>query len=214
MISKSDPRSDKARRAAAGDLSLESGANALSRIVEIDEVPEGGLQVAIRADAAERAAIAENAGLIAVESLEADLDVAKLGEGKFQVAGPLRARIVQTCVVSLEPFESEIHAEVAADFAGQAKKSLLRRGKAAREAMRDTESRDDLSQSFAAQLDAPDPIVDGRIDLGALAVEFFILNLDPYPRKPGVRFEGAEFSSSPDAAASPFAILKNLKDDD
>ena len=36
--------------------------------------------------------------------------------------------------------------------------------------------------------DAPDPIVDGKIDLGALAAEFLALGLDPYPRKPGVAF--------------------------
>ncbi len=34
--------------------------------------------------------------------------------------------------------------------------------------------------------DPPDPIIDGKIDLGALAAEFFALGLDPYPRKPGV----------------------------
>ena len=38
--------------------------------------------------------------------------------------------------------------------------------------------------------DAPDPIVDGKIDLGALAAEFMILGLDPYPRKPGVVLTG------------------------
>ena len=31
--------------------------------------------------------------------------------------------------------------------------------------------------------DAPDPIVDGKVDLGALAAEFIALALDPYPRK-------------------------------
>ena len=36
--------------------------------------------------------------------------------------------------------------------------------------------------------DEPDPVVDGKIDLGALASEFFALGLDPYPRKPGAVF--------------------------
>ncbi|MGA2638909.1 YceD family protein [Methylocella sp.] len=214
MTSKGEPKPSKARRGPAGERAPAGGASNLSRIVEVDEVPEGGLQIAIRADAAERAAIAKSAGLIAVESLEAALEIAKQGEGKFKVVGPLRARIVQTCVVSLEPFESEIHAEVAADFAGHARKSLPRRSRSTRDAAREAEAVDDLAQSFAAQLDAPDPIVDGRIDLGALVEEFLVLYLDPYPRKPGVRFEGAEFSGAPDEAASPFAMLKKLKDGD
>ena len=51
--------------------------------------------------------------------------------------------------------------------------------------------------------DEPDPLIDGKIDLGALAAEFFALGLDPYPRKPGVSFEAPE-----DAADdSPLADL-------
>ena len=37
--------------------------------------------------------------------------------------------------------------------------------------------------------DPPEPIVNGAIDLGALAAEFLMLGLDPYPRKPGAVFE-------------------------
>jgi len=36
--------------------------------------------------------------------------------------------------------------------------------------------------------DPPDPIINGQIDLGALAAEFLVLNLDLYPRKPGATF--------------------------
>ena len=52
--------------------------------------------------------------------------------------------------------------------------------------------------------DAPDPIVDGQIDLGALAAEFMLLGLDPYPRKPGVEFAPP---SEQDAQDTPFARL-------
>ena len=42
------------------------------------------------------------------------------------------------------------------------------------------------TQTFSlADEDEPDPIIDGKIDLGALTAEFFALGLDPYPRKPG-----------------------------
>ncbi len=131
MPSKGEPGRGKARRDAAGERAEPSAANAFSRIVEVDEIAEGDLPISIRADAAERAGIARNAGLIAVESLEADLEVAKHGGDKFSVAGALRARIVQTCVVSLEPFESEIQAEIAVDFAAEPKKQPARRGRAA-----------------------------------------------------------------------------------
>ena len=54
--------------------------------------------------------------------------------------------------------------------------------------------------------DEPDPIVDGKIDLGALAAEFFALGLDPYPRKPGVAFEPP---AEPEPEATPFAVLRD-----
>lgn len=214
MTSKRDPKPVRAGRTTPAARATAGEAGPLSRVIEVDDVPDGGLQIAIRADGAERAALAKSAGLIAVELLEADLDVVKEGEAKFRVSGPLRARVAQSCVVSLEPFESEIDAEIAADFAGHSRKGPSRKGHARPGGGARDAAPADLSQSFAAQLDAPDPIVDGRIDLGALVAEFLVLNLDPYPRKPGVRFEGAEFSSTPDEGASPFAVLKKLKDGD
>ena len=61
-----------------------------------------------------------------------------------------------------------------------------------------------------ADEDEPDPIVDGRIDIGALAAEFFALGLDPYPRKAGVAFERP---AEPEGEATPFSALKDKKPD-
>ena len=33
--------------------------------------------------------------------------------------------------------------------------------------------------------DSPEPLVGGAVDLGAVATEFLVLGIDPYPRKPG-----------------------------
>jgi hypothetical protein len=56
-------------------------------------------------------------------------------------------------------------------------------------------------------LDGPEALVDGAVDLGALAIEFLILGLDPYPRK-----EGAVFQQPPDIEPEPgpFAALAGL----
>jgi hypothetical protein len=175
----------------------------LSRVVEVDDIPETGLEISIRADVAERAGIAKNAGLVAVDGLEADLTIIWRDQAKLTVSGPLRASVVQTCVVSLDPFEAEIRADIEADFSPPSKKDKPPK----RQAAGGRERTDDFSSSFAAELDAPDPIIDGRIDVGALVEEFLLLNLDPYPRKPGVRFDAADFCA-PDEAPSPFAILR------
>ena len=57
--------------------------------------------------------------------------------------------------------------------------------------------------------DEPDELVDGRIDLGAIASEFLTLALDPYPRKPGVAFEGPALEAE---KPSPFSRLRVLSD--
>jgi hypothetical protein len=203
---KGEPRSGIARGGAAAESAPVSGASKLSRLVDVNDIPEGGLQVPVQADAAERAGVAKRAGLLAVHLLEADLAITRLDETKLRVAGPLRARVAETCVVSLDPFETGIDAGIEADFVPEARRSVPRRAGSARR----PQPVDDASSSFTAQLNAPDPIIDGRIDLGALVEEFLILNLDPYPRKPGVRFHGGEFSIAPDETASPFSVLKKL----
>ena len=95
----------------------------------------------------------------------------------------------QTCVVTLEPLENPIEESIDLVFT-PATHAL------------------DMSQIEAPLDDAPEAMVDGTVDLGALATEFLILGIDPYPRKPGAVFQ----SPAPDDdAARPFAALDALK---
>ena len=64
----------------------------------------------------------------------------------------------------------------------------------------------------ASALDAPDPIENDEIDLGALATEFFMLGIDPYPKRPGAVFDPvAQLGEAAVTAMSPFAALARLK---
>lgn len=171
----------------------------LSRLLAVEDIPETGLQITIEADAAERAAIAKSDGLVGVDRLEAELSVRKMGHANVNVAGPMKAFITQTCVVSLEPFDSEINCDIDVDFAPTAEAAA-----SAREA-------EHFIASSQPTRDPPDPIIDGHIDLGALVEEFLALNLDPYPRKPGAEFDESRFSNRESDRTSPFAALKELK---
>ena len=53
-----------------------------------------------------------------------------------------------------------------------------------------------------------EPLIDGVVDLGALATEFLILGIDPYPRKPGAVFEAPPTG---EPFAGPFAGLAALQ---
>ncbi len=177
-----------------------AGSTALQRLIEVDRIPDGGQDFAIEANEAERAALAASDGLVAIGRLEAHFHVAHRPRRSFNVAGRVTARVTQTCVVSLEAFETEISEEIDVDFAPAEE---LEKAEKERAQLREPAGTGDDVE------DPPDPIVDGRIDLGALAAEFLALAREPYPKKPGVHFEEV-VTEAPQDTGSPFAILRKL----
>ena len=165
---------------------------------ELDEAPKF---MRLEANEAERAALARDTQVPQIESLVAELTLTREGRSTIKVSGRVKARATRECVVTLEPFEEKIDEEVTASFAPQDVVDAAERKLA------------EATEEDAMELpQPPDPIENGRIDLGVLAAEFFVLGLDPYPRKPGVRFEPPVLAA--DAADdSPFAALARLKKD-
>ena len=164
-----------------------------SRIVRIDTVSSDGQTFEIEASPAERGALAQAYKLASVESLRATLEVKRASRGGARVRGTVHGELTQTCVVSLEPFPATVEEEVDVRFAPPAE---------------ETSGRGATSEALvvAVDEDEPDPLIDGRVDIGALAAEFFALGLDPYLRKPGVAFEPPEEEGE---EASPFAALRD-----
>ncbi len=159
----------------------------LSRPLVVDDIPDKGMRMTVVADADERAALARAFGLVDVRALTGQFEVFR--KGRETVArGKVAGEITQTCVVTLEPFDSTVEEEVDLRFVPGAP------------------ALDDEN----APLDAPDPVVDGKIDLGTITAEFLSLGLDPYPRKPEAAFAFDE----PEGVASPFAGLAKLKGED
>jgi uncharacterized metal-binding protein YceD (DUF177 family) len=166
--------------------------------VAVTDIRDHGLHRDIEAGDAERQAIATMAGLRELSRLTASLDLSHAGGGQVRVVGHVRATVGQTCVVTLEPLTSEVQEDIDVMFSPDAP--------VAAEA---SQAHDDDDTPVA---DPPEPIVGGEIDLGALAAEFLILGLDPYPRKPGVVFE--PLIQPADPADHPFAALAALKASD
>ena len=168
--------------------------------VTVAHVPDTGLHRELEASAAERQAMADLAGVREVLSAQADLEIVPKSGGRVQVTGHVRARVGQTCVVTLDPIESEIDEEIDLTFAPEAEARRL--------ADLIEEGEDDKEPPEVA--DPPEAIVNGIIDLGRIATDALFLAIDPYPRKPGVVFE-AEVTA-PDPEDHPFAALKALQD--
>jgi hypothetical protein len=159
------------------------------RIVRVDALPEDGQTLTIEANASEREALATLYAVPAIAALTATLRLERAGHGGARVSGAVHAELTQICVVSLEPFAATVDEDIDVRFAPRPQAESVH---GQREAF-----------SFAHE-DGPDPIIEGKIDIGALAAEFVALGLDPYPRKPGVEFvPPAELAPRP----SPFAAL-------
>ncbi|WP_284419347.1 MULTISPECIES: DUF177 domain-containing protein [unclassified Bradyrhizobium] len=163
----------------------------------VAQIPDAGLHREIEADAATRAALAAIADLREVVSAHASFDVVQKRDGKVHVQGRVRARIGQTCVVSLDPMETEIDEPIDQMFAPPDQIPEL------------AELVEDDPNSEVETADPPEPIINGQIDLGRLAADALFLSIDPYPRKPGAVFELPAGSDDPEN--NPFAALKALK---
>ena len=146
--------------------------------VAVAQIPETGLHRDIEADPAAREAIAEVGGLreILVGAVRRSTSRPMSG-GRFHVEGRVRARIGQTCVVTLDPIENEIDEPIDLIFAPPEQIPEM------------AALVDEAAESDVEIPDPPEPIENGVIDLGRLATDALYLAVDPYPRKPDAVFE-------------------------
>ncbi|MGA8171974.1 MAG: DUF177 domain-containing protein [Methylocystis sp.] len=180
-----------------------------SRPLQVAAVPAEGLDVVLQPSAEECAALAQENDLRALTALEARLHVARRGAEGLEVTGHLRAKVRQTCVATLEDFDAEVDEPVHVRFAAPprlGKSAAPRRATKKSERWKEQEEEPAPAQIVDIDADAPDPLIGGAIDLGAVVGEFLTLGLDPYPRGPGAEF--VEPASADDAEASPFAALR------
>jgi uncharacterized metal-binding protein YceD (DUF177 family) len=162
--------------------------------VKRGDVPETGRHFDLTPDRAARDAIARLAEVVDLPRLEATFDVAHHGRGGLRVVGHVSATVGQVCVVTVEPIESEIDEPIDLVFLPAA--ASLPAGQ------------EDGEIEVPAE-DEPEVLVNETVDLGAIATEFLVLGVDPYPRKPDAIFEAP---AAGDSSARPFAALAALKD--
>ena len=157
-----------------------------SRLLPADRVPREGSSETIAADAKELAALAKRLDIPALHSLSAELKAEHWRGGGLKISGKFKADLEQICVVTLDPFRDTIEGRVDRVYLPEA-------------AAAETTEEDDT-----------DHLVEGAADLGDLVTETLVLALDPYPRKPGASFGGAEFGveSSPASFAGLAALKK------
>lgn len=160
----------------------------LSRLVALDRIG-AGFEYVIEAQPDELEPLARRLLIPAVNRLHCAFTLRRVAEGVpegvIEAQGLLEAEVVQTCIVSAEPFAQEVSETFEVQFVPAG-----------------TEAPDD-------DLETPDQIpYDGHaLDLGNAATEQLALALDPYPRKP----DAEESAPEGEPAPGPFAALAGLR---
>ena len=153
-----------------------------SRLVLLARLGTEPFRQDIAATEAERAALARRFDLLALDRLDATVELVRRGKNMFLLRACFEAEFVQACVVTLDP----VSGTVAEEF------TLLYGPPEAEEA---------ASGSVADEV-AFEPIVGSAVDVGEAISQQFSLALPPFPRSAGADVEAA---LSPPDDASPFA---------
>jgi hypothetical protein len=149
--------------------------------------------VAFEASEIDLQGLADYAGVKSVTRFAARLRAVPLGRGRFRISGSFEAWVVQSSIVDLEPVSSGINESFSADYWPEAEISTAPAG----------------AGSF--ETDPPEPIVGGRLEVGKLLCELFVLAINPYPRNEGDELHWP--ARDDDVSSSPFASLAQLKSD-
>ncbi len=176
-----------------------------SRPIQVDRIGREGMNIDIEADGAERAALARRFGLLSLASLKAKCRLRPVAGGMIELTGALHAELEQECVVSLEPVPARVDERFEVRYA----LDIARFRAAGAEELIDMEAEE-----------PPEAIDAGAIDLGEAVAQQLAVALDPFPRAPGVEFNGvvepeaaeAASSAGSEGKASPFAALVRLKE--
>ena len=176
----------------------------IERIVDLDRMGAAGAALEIAASDSERAALAKRFGFLGLPAFSARVTVDRRPGGQVVVEGRLRGRIVQACVLTLDPVTQELDDAFRIVF---------------RQDMADDLDPESGEAVLNAQADAPEPLVGNVLDVGEIVAEQLSLIADPYPRRSGVKLEDVlpkprqgGRKGLPEQRRHPFAGLAALRD--
>ena len=181
--------------------------------LDIDDIGAEPKTYTFEASQQERIDMSRRMGLISMESAQASVTVQRVGGGLIHAMGTVRSDLTQSCVVSLGPVPAHVEDEFEGWYGDKDKAVSFAKARNDRDAKKGHTELEILEEAVD-----PEPIVNGKIDVGELATQYLSLALDPYPRAEGVTSkyitpenavkdkEGAELRRN------PFEALKDWKE--
>lgn len=166
----------------------------MPRLVSLRALSQTDSWFPIEATEQECAAIAQRLRLSAVDFLKGKL-TARLSsdQQRIFIGGIVAARVVQPCVVTLEPVTAEIEEKIELVFGRNA-----------------PDQWPDEIDVASADEEWPEILRGDDIDLGEIAIQAVSLGVPEYPRAQDAVFDADKIAGH--GRISPFAVLQGLKD--
>jgi hypothetical protein len=141
------------------------------------------------------------AALFKIQSLDSfsfDYTLTPAVLDRAELTGAIRAELTQLCILTLEPVSERVDETVSVECRPQEQIGA-----------------EDASAGDADPLGLPDdppaPIVNGRVDVGAVAAEILATAINPYPRRNDAEFGWQDPRETDGRPSGPFAELAKLK---
>lgn len=176
----------------------------IERLVDLDRMGASGTALEIVASEGERAALAKRFGFLGLPAFSARVTVDRRPGDQVVVDGRLRGKIVQACVLTLDPVTQELDDTFRIVF---------------KQGLADDRDPESGEAVLSAQADSPEPLMGNVLDVGEIVAEQLSLAADPYPRRPGAKLEDVmprprqgRGKGPPEQRRHPFAGLAALRD--
>lgn len=161
--------------------------------LQIDELNQGDQRYKLRADKEELEFLAEVLQVPAVNNFEAELNLNfQKKKGILTISGEVKANLTLISVISLDEFDKNYKTKFTLTYDTTAKYEDIK----------------DMDEDI--NMDIPDIVYNGKVDLVDVSIEQLALIMEDHPRKKGEEFSSIIEDMSP-AKNNPFSALAKLK---
>ncbi len=162
---------------------------------KVHEIPRAGLSQERSANAELRADVARELDVAGCEKLEIAYRLKPSGRGAFDLTGTLRADLIRTCIVTLEPIAERIREPLDCRFVPPGDIPAPQ-----------------AEEQEALAIEEIEAIENDILPIGRIAYEVLAASLDPYPRKEGEHLDAGDGEADAnEPKENPFAALARLR---
>lgn len=179
--------------------------------IDADAIEDAPVAMEVSPSDEEAKALARRLDVVSIDGLKANITARRHGLS-IHVQGRLEAEVTQSCVVSGDPVTSTLTEDFEGWFADPDAAVPLAKARKER-----AQKKSHTEVPILEESEDPEPIIDGRIDVGELTAQYLSLALNPYPHAEGAEEHPLLHQESDEPAGepmtrNPFAALKGWKE--